>query len=624
MLHSNLCVLSNFNRDITFQMGECKHDYGGYFIIDGKEKVIVPQETFGNNLIYIRKLKDQIHDFSIEIKSVSEDNSKPRRSLSIRRIKEKGQIMIDIANVRKEIPIFIVFRALGVTSDEEICKCILGNIDINEKYLETLRTSIEDCGYIFTQVQALKYISTFLKYQNIFEVHNVLSNYLLPHIGEMNYKSKSLYLGYMVFELLKVIHGDTQLTDRDNYKYKRIETTGSLMKDLFNEYAKIMFKGIHLSIEKEYYYNEELYNDNENPLDVYNEKIKHDKDYKLSTKIFQLIKESIFQHKYIEEGFKKAFKGNWGAYVHTKRLSVIQDLNRLSYNSFISHLRKINLDIDSSSKIVGPHLLHGSQFGLLDPVDTPDGANVGLHKHMAITCKISKSHDIKEIYDYMLDFFGNHLYILEECSYDMIFDKYKLFINGNWVAMVDIDKDDQIMFYKKEFIRLRRYGFIPFDVNLYISMIDKIVYINSDEGRLMRPLMYFNGDEEKELICIHHDEKRKWKELIHGRLFSDNLFHSFDDKLDIHNKHKCLEYLDTSETEMSYIAMNYDKANNNHTHLEIHPSLLFGVMGNQVIFPENNQLPRNLFGCGQAKQAVSLYHSNFIYRIDKMGVVLNY
>ena len=61
-----------------------------------------------------------------------------------------------------------------------------------------------------------------------------------------------------------------------------------------------------------------------------------------------------------------------------------------------------------------------------------------------------------------------------------------------------------------------------------------------------------------------------------------------------------------------------------YTHCEIHPSMMFGVMGHQVILPEHNQLPRNLFGCGQAKQAASLYHSNFPYRIDKMGVLLNY
>ena len=639
MLKSNLCVLNNFDKNVNYQLGECKHDYGGYFIIDGKEKVLVPQESFGNNVIYIRELKDNIHDYSVEIKSVSEDNNKPKRTLSIRRVKERNQFMIDIANVKKEIPLFIVFRALGITSDEEICKCILGDLKERDYYLEYLRTSIEDCGYIFTQLQALKFISTFLKFKNIYETHNILSNFLLPHIGEMNYKSKALYLGYMTMELLKVIQGERNMTDRDNYKYKRVETSGVLMKELFSEYAKIMYKGIHLSIEKEYYYNEELYKDDEDPYEVYiekKEKAKKGEVINIESRMFQLVKDSVFQVKYIEDGFKKAFKGNWGAYAHTKRLSVIQDLNRLSYNSFISHLRKINLEIDSSSKIVGPHLLHGSQYGLLDPVDTPDGGNVGLHKHMAIMCKITNSHSVKKVYDHMKQIFGKHMHLLEECSYEMLYEKYKLFINGNWVSMVDIDKEEEnnlentsqtnILYFKNEFIRLRRYGFIPYDISISIDFMDKLIYINSDEGRLMRPLMYFVGNEQKTLVLPKEGEKNNWSELIQGKLFKNNDFNDFSsyDMSSLDGNQKYLEYLDSDEIEKSYIAMSIDKCCNQHSHLEIHPSLMFGVMGNQVIFPENNQLPRNLFGCGQAKQAVSLYHSNYIYRIDKMGVVLNY
>jgi DNA-directed RNA polymerase beta subunit len=62
----------------------------------------------------------------------------------------------------------------------------------------------------------------------------------------------------------------------------------------------------------------------------------------------------------------------------------------------------------------------------------------------------------------------------------------------------------------------------------------------------------------------------------------------------------------------------------NYTHLEIDPSLILGVMGNLIIYPENNPVVRNSFSCGQSKQAVSVYHSNSQMRIDKMGVVLNY
>jgi DNA-directed RNA polymerase II subunit RPB2 len=96
-----------------------------------------------------------------------------------------------------------------------------------------------------------------------------------------------------------------------------------------------------------------------------------------------------FKDRIVESGFRRAFKGDWGSVDHTKKVGVVQDVNRLSYNSFISGLRKINLPIDSSSKSIKPRLLHGSQWGIIDPVDTPDGANCGLHKNMTLMCHIT-------------------------------------------------------------------------------------------------------------------------------------------------------------------------------------------------------------------------------------------
>jgi DNA-directed RNA polymerase II subunit RPB2 len=625
MVQSKLCVLHNLPKETRYTMGECRHDYGGYFIVDGKEKVIIPQEKFGDNLIYIRDVNDNTHDFSVEVRSVSEDTSKPQRTFAIRRVAlaptyTNGQIVVFIPNVRKPIPLFIVFRALGIISDKDICKMIVHDLDKYAHYLPTLVPCVHDAGQIFNQMNALEFIGSFTKVKTINESYNILINYLLPHIGEMNFRTKALYIGHMVFELLKVIHKDQPVTDRDSFKYKRVDNTGYLMKELFLEYANIMYAEVYKKIDKELFYNKSTYIDEEEPQD----------DNYLFMNLFNA--KHFIEERYIEDGFKKGFKGNWGSKSHTKRVGVLQSINRLSYNSFMSHLRKINLDIDSSAKIVKPHMLHGSQWGVIDPVDTPDGGSVGFHKHMAIMCKITQHISVHEVIQWFAENVTDDrikIHFLEECDHNDIATHTKIFINGLWLGMI---KDPYAL--KDTFREARLLGIIPSMVSFSFDILSNRIEIYSDEGRLTRPLLYFEGKREQQTISYKdiNINKSNWSQLIKGKLIenkNDNVFHNASvlsgKKAQFAANKAVLEYIDTSEAETLYITSSIDvKPGHTYTHCEIHPSLILGIMGNQIIFPEHNQLPRDVFSCGQSKQAVSLYHSNFFNRIDKMGVILNY
>lgn len=602
MLQSNLCILNGLSREVRFNMGECRNDWGGYFIIDGKEKVIIPQEKFADNMLYIHPLKDNYFSHSAEIRSVSEDASKPIRTLYVQIVQSselvsRGQIVVSIPNVKEPIPLFIVMRALGIISDKDIIETCLLNLEKEEEYLELFRPSIYNAGYIFSQAAALKYIATFIKL-SVSNPMEILSLYFLPHIGELNFKQKAFFLGYMVKRLLDVFIENEPPTDRDSFTFKRIETTGELIYKLFREYYNLEQAKIFQNIDKEYYYHTPAYQD--------------DNFYNLIENNISL----IFSSRIVEDGFKKGFKGNWGAQSHTKRLGVIQDLSRLSYFSFISHLRKLNVPLDSSAKVVGPRLLHGTQWGKQCPIHTPDGGNIGLHKHLTVMSTITSG---TSGYLFISWLRSKGMILLEEATAKFLSLSTKIFINGAWAGVVNNPSEIQLS------LKLhRRNGFIPIDTSICWNIMQREIIILTDKGRLIRPIFYMY--EPTIISWERRDDidKASWTELVSGFYKKKKELFSHKDLTILKQHGSIIDWVDAQEEEGAFIAIDRKQIiPYKTTHVEIHPSLILGIMANQIIFPENNPLPRDLFSCGQSKQAVSVYNSNYHNRIDKMGIILN-
>ena len=728
MIQSNQCIMHGLEPKARFYMGECKNDYGGYFIIDGKEKTIISQEKFADNMLYIRaNNEDNVYTHAADIRTVSEDASKPERTLSVRIVAPttlltNKQIVVNIPNVRSPVPLFIVMRALGVLSDREILEFCLLDLDENAELLDHFIPSIHDANKIFTQEGAIKFIATLTKSKTIPQVHDILMNYFLPQVGETNYIQKAYFLGNMVYKLLRVSLNIDAPTDRDSFKFKRIELSGSLIYDLFKEYYALQQQHIRLSMDREYFKDPKKYEKN-------------------FIGLIQMNYQEFFRERIVEDGFKKAFKGNWGATDHTKRIGVIQDLNRLSYNSFLSHLRKINLPMDSSAKVVAPRMLHGSQWGMIDPVDSPDGANIGFHKHLAFGARITNQCSAYPMTLWLREVVKMHL--LEECTRMFLYYTTKVFVNGTWVGAVTRPEETMRL------IRLhRRNALIPIYVSCCWDIKSNEIHVYTDAGRLCRPIFYIDDDtgrpsyDKDEIMEMIRGGKASWEQMTTGFTAKsdptfkpshcnyytiDELYGRAQDTSALSAKQKVsedvarvntiedfrrlkatqaiIEYIDTSETESTLISMSHkferpntvdavtgempkhaDRASDSgsesessessdegegegegaksrgeqegggrsrsksprkhrrhrhrhhsrrhrarvlssdgkqYTHVEIHPSLLMGVMGNQICFPENNPVARNVFGCGQAKQAASLYHSNYQVRIDKMGVIIN-
>jgi DNA-directed RNA polymerase II subunit RPB2 len=625
MLQSDLCVLNSLDKQVRFQMGECRNDKGGYFIIDGKEKCVICQEKFGDNMLYIRDKANDTYSHSAEIRSVSEDASKPVRTLSIKIVSpsntlSNNNIVVIIPNVRSPVPLFILMRALGIESDRDIIDYVLLDREKYSNYIDLFIPSIHDAGRIFNQEVALKYIAMLTKGKTIPHALEILTNYLLPHIGEMNFNDKAYFIGYMTKQLLMVYTKEIKATDRDNFAYKRIELTGSLLYDLFKEYYNIEQKQIFQRFDKEYYY-KGIYKKN-------------------FTSLIELNYKEFFGERVVEAGFRKAFKGNWGSETHTKREGVVQSVNRLSFNSFISHMRKLNLPLDASAKIVGPRLAHATQWGIIDPIDTPDGGNVGLHKSMTITATVTKGYSAKPMIKWLRT--NVSMLLLNECTPIILSNLCKVIVNGQWVGVIAEPRE-----IEERMKTLRRVAVIPTFTSIYWNVKKNTLFIYTDAGRICRPVFYVDNKTHKpsynneSIIEKINKNDFTWEQLITGfAKKKDDNFNSkrgtlYNTVSDLYNatdlkelsaSKGLIEYLDTSETEGALIAMDYDimKAHEKpYTHIEIHPSLMLGVLGNQVIFPENNQLPRNLFACGQSKQAISLYHSNYPVRVDQTGIVLN-
>ena len=264
MLQSDFCLLNDSGNIPHPTLKECEYDMGGYFIINGTEKALVGQERMCDNRVYVWKQVKQCQlNIHINVKSdhVSDKYQQPKTVTVKITSKDNNHgytIKVGVPQIKQDIPLIIVFRALGMITDKDIVNVIVS--DINDiDMLEKLRPSIEEARDIRTQEEALDFMSKYalnipkgvmeleIKRQFILDA---LEIDLFPHLGNHSWKKKSLFLGYMVNRLLSVVLGRVKTDDRDHYANKRIDSAGSLMAQLFRAAFTKLHKDIKVTFKK--------------------------------------------------------------------------------------------------------------------------------------------------------------------------------------------------------------------------------------------------------------------------------------------------------------------------------------------------------------------------------------
>ena len=432
MLKSNICVLTQNKHLTSYRTGECKYDTGGYFIINGSEKTVLAQERAAENKIYCFNIKKNNTKWSwlSEIKSVPDHKCISPKQINIMiASKNNGYgygIYIQIPRIKQPIPIFILFRALGIISDKDICRYILLDINNqkNKKFLFALKASIIDAQPYLTKEESLDNIISYVLYTPInmskekgiqkkkeFTL-GILEKDLFPHCETE--KQKLYFLGLMVKKILMCSQKCIKLDDRDSYENKRIDLTGTLLNNLYRNYFNKLVKDMQKQIRREI--NTGSWKSSDDFSRIIN-----------LTNIYKIIKPTTLQN-----GIKRALAtGDFGIkHTNSNKVGVAQVLNRLTYIASLSHLRRLNTPIDKSGKLIPPRKLHNTQWGYVCCAESPEGANVGVVKNISYLTHVTISSSTRPLYDII-----NGIKLINNCEPEELHEKVQVHINGRWVAI---------------------------------------------------------------------------------------------------------------------------------------------------------------------------------------------
>ena len=549
MVRSNACILHNFPSQKLIEHGEDPKDPGGYFIINGSErvivgledlsynKIIVDKETVGGNAVFKAKVYSSIVGYRAKLELV---------------MKNDGLIVARIPGSPVDIPVVTLMRALGLESDKEIAAAVSLVDDIQDE----LEASFEKTTDVPTAKDAIVYISKriapgMLEEFQIKRAETLLDWGLLPHLGKHpeNRKEKSQFLGEAACKLLELRLGWIYPDDKDHYGNKVIKFAGQMLADLFRTAFRNLVRDMKYQLER---------SGQKRGINA----------------VAAAIRPGI-----VSDKLNNAIAtGNWGR----GRVGVTQLLDRTNYLSTISHLRRVQSPLSRTQPNFEARDLHATHFGRICPSETPEGSNCGLVKNLALSAIISVNVSSEEIIEKLFDLGTVHF---SDAKDEIKKDSTRVFVDGRLIGY--FKEGDKLAESLRE---LRRDSKIHPHIGISffhpeIEGATKRLYVNCNAGRVLRPLIIIK--ENKSLLSSELLEKISKKLL------------SWNDLL----RMGIIELIDANEEENCNITFD-EKDTKKHTHMEIFPSAILGAGASIIPYPEHNQSPRNTYESAMAKQSL--------------------
>nr|XP_027068856.1 DNA-directed RNA polymerases IV and V subunit 2-like [Coffea arabica] len=457
MVRSDLCWMNGVEKD------DCEFDHGGYFIIKGAEKTFVAQEQICLTRLWL----SCVPCWTVSYRPVAR-----RKRVYLKLVDESkfanligGQRVLSVYFVIAEMPVWILFFALGASSDREVVDLIDLNIE-DTKIANILTGSIYYADTKFEDADlkckggfrkgrnALDYVQMLLnncKYPPAESVEECISNLLFPNLT--GFKQKACFLGYMVKCLLEAYTGRRKVDNRDDFRNKRLELASELLERELKVHLKHVERCMVKAMQRDLYGDRSL------------QSIEHYLDASI-----------------ISNGLSRAFStGAWSHPYKKERVSgVVASLRRTNPLQMTADMRKTRQQVSYIGKVGDARYPHCSHWGKICFLSTPDGENCGLVKNLASLGLVSTK-VLEPLIERLLNC---GLKQLVDHASSLVHGEHKIFLDGDWIGTC---KDSA--FFVAELRSKRRNKEIPPQVEIKRDEHHGEIRIFSDAGRVLRPLL---------------------------------------------------------------------------------------------------------------------------------------